>query len=122
MASRWTSAGFVVALLAGAARGSSAQSAVPPVQQAVPGTPAPQRPAVAPGQQPADDASKRLGRKYPMAMPAPVPREPPEVHVSVVSPRDSGVHQHGARQRMQRAARTGGDLGGDVPAGAPPLR
>src|SRR2546423_8811124 len=108
---------LVVALLIGAPRGVPAQLAVPSGRQAVPAAPAP---PAAPGQQPvADDGSKRLGRKYPVPSPPPVAREPPEVHVSVVSPQDSGVHQHAARQRMQRAARSGGDLGGDAATNLP---
>ena len=111
MASGWASAGVLCALLAGAARASFAQPGVPPVGQPAPGTPA----AVAPGQQPADgDATKRLGRKYPIPMPPPAPREAPEFHVSVVPPQDSGVHQHGPRQRMQDANRTEGTPGGTL--------
>src|ERR1043166_6474032 len=114
MASHGARAGLAVALLIGAARGTSAQLGAPSVQQPAPGT-SPPPVAVAPGQQPAGgNTSNRLGRKYPIPMPAPVPRGAPDVHVSVVSPRDSGVHQHAARQRMQRAARTGGDPGGDL--------
>src|SRR5439155_25119312 len=116
MAARWASAGLVIALLTGAARAASAQLGVPPGQQPAPGRPPQQSTGVAPGDA---AAPKRLGRKYPMPMPSPVPREAPGVHVSIVSPRDSGVHQHGARQRMQRAARTGGNLGGDAPANPP---
>ena len=123
MGSRWWSAGIVViALLTLAAHGASAQLGVPAPQPGVPATsPAPPA-AVAPGQPAGDDASRRLGRKYPIPMPPPVPRDPPEVHVSVVSPQDSGVHQHAARERMQRAARSGGDLGAAAPGSpAPPL-
>ena|SRR2546422_3538172 len=122
MASRWASAGLAVALLTGAPSRALAQLGVPPVQQAVPAT-QPQQPAgVAPGQQPSgSNGTKRLGRKYPLPMPPPIQREAPNVYVSVVSPRDSGVHQHAARQRMQRATRMGGNPGGDLSAGPPPV-
>jgi len=132
MASREASAVVAIALLAGAVDGVRAQVAAPAPQrapatppQAVPATP-PQAAPATPPQEPAaaaDDpaAGKRLGRKYPVASPpSVVPREPPDVHVSVVSPRDSGVHQHGARERMQRATRVGENPGGAV-APSPPL-
>jgi len=40
-------------------------------------------------------ASKRLGRRYPAPVPprAPAQRQPPQVHVSVVSPKESPVHR-----------------------------
>jgi hypothetical protein len=84
------------------------------------GTAAGQTPPGAAPQQDSE-APKRLGRKYPVPMPPPTQRqgEQPRAHVSVVSPRESGVHQKIGRQRQR--GRAAGDLGG-APVAAPPGR
>jgi len=62
-------------------------------------------------------ASKRLGRRYPAPLPPRVPeqREPPEVHVSIVSPQESPVHR---RRGMQDSVPA---VPGELPAGDQPL-
>ena len=122
MASRGASAAVAIALLAGAADGVRAQVAAPQRAPAMPPQAAPATPPQQPAGEAAGDpaAGKRLGRKYPVASPpSVVPHDPPDVHVSVVSPTDSGVHQHGARERAQRATRVGEDPGGAVAPSAP---
>jgi hypothetical protein len=63
-------------------------------------------PAPAPAAPSAATAATRLGRPYPAPpLPAAEPREPPEVSVSIITPQDAGVHQHGERQRAQESLR-----------------
>jgi hypothetical protein len=88
MAPARASAGLVLAFVAGTV-GVAASQVVPPA---------------APAQQPPhqnDAASTRLGRSYPAPPIPPTPRDPPDFSVSVVSPQDSGIQQHGDRQRLQ---------------------
>ena len=88
MAPARASAGLVLAFVAGTV-GVAASQVVPPA---------------APAQQPPhqnDAASMRLGRSYPAPSIPPTPRDPPDFSVSIVSPQDSGIQQHGERQRTQ---------------------
>jgi hypothetical protein len=94
MAASRARTGLVLAFVAGTAGGAMAQQPVPPAAP-----PAPQ-----PAQQPAqqnDAGATRLGRSYP-APPIPsTPHDRPDFSVSVVSPQDSGIQEHGDRQRVQ---------------------
>jgi len=88
MAPARLSAGLVLAFVAGTV-GVAASQAVPPA---------------APAQQPPqqnDAGSMRLGRSYPAPPIPPTPRNAPDFSVSVVTPQDSGIQQHGERQRTR---------------------
>jgi hypothetical protein len=93
MAASRARTGLVLAFVAGTAGGAVAQ----PVPAAAP--PAPQ-----PAQQ-NDAAATRLGRSYPAPPVPPTPRDRPDFSVSVVSPQDSGIQEHGDRQRVQDSLR-----------------
>ena len=88
MAPARVSAGLVLALVVGTVDVAASQ----PVPRAAP----PQQP---PHQN--DAPSTRLGRSYPAPPIPPAPRDPPNFSVSIVSPQDPGIQQHGERQRTQ---------------------
>jgi len=108
-------AAFAIGLVAGAETPIAAQ---------------PQPTAPAAQGEAAGGATKRLGRQYPAAPPqsqAPPSRADPQVHVSIVSPKQSGVFQRGGHQNAPRNAGSGvptdtGLLGGGRPGTAPPVQ
>jgi hypothetical protein len=115
MAFRWARQGLVVAFLVAAA-GSAAPQVRPaaPPRQGQPATPPKQ---VQPGTPPNGQAggqAQQLGRPFIRQVPPPPPRKSPQVHVSVVSPRQSSnVFQHIGQQRGQSGGgRSTGGFGG----------
>src|SRR5262245_65659751 len=64
-----------------------------------PPAPGQQRVAPAPAQQPAQEPSNVLGRRLPAPVQPPTPRQHPDVHVGVVSPRASSVFGRRSRSR-----------------------
>jgi hypothetical protein len=140
MPSHTPTVGLALALLAGAASNAAPPltgpartnepAAVAPDKGATttPLSPASRAAGAAPPREVGEDpgrseAPKRLGRRYPAPVPEPYwrpgPRETPRVYVSVVSPRDSGVHQH-QHGRRQHFAGTGVD-GAQQPAPEPDM-
>lgn len=101
-ARRWRPVAVALVVIAGAASGAVAQ-------------PAPAEPAQ---EQPGGEEPRRLGRKYPAPIPPELlePREEPGVYVSVVSPRESGVHRHVGRRRMRQSVAPPHGLDTEVPA------
>jgi hypothetical protein len=98
MAASRARTGLVLAFVAGTAGGALAQQPVAP-------------PAPHPAQQD-DAAATRLGRSYPAPAITPTSRNPPDFSVSVVSPQDSGIQEHGDRQRVQDSLRDKRGFGG----------
>lgn len=141
MASRRLVAGGAVVMLAALTGGAVAQMpfATPVPAQAeraaptrlggkLPAAAAPTAPARRPGTtQPAPaapaqaQAPQRLGRKLPVPGQPPARRAEPRVHVSVVSPGESRVHQKVGRQRRQRGTGQLGGMGADARGAASPL-